>query len=477
MSLQSHCRAVVLNGKLRTILLVLAVASSAQAQSAELTLEDFISQVVSANPALAGAEQRNEELNSLIKPAATLDDPFVAIGVDEIPFGEQTVQMYRYQASQSFPFPGKLRAREAVAAQRAKASAYDAETLRRELIVIATQQFYRAWYTEQALLLNQELRTLVQSSMQSAKARYEAGGVEHHDWLLAKIELAALNVETKKLQREQFSLHSVLNELRGRQPEEIIDPIAVTFADDGSDVREISLEGQPELAAINAQATQAEKEYELAKKSYYPDFVVQAMAEQPRSPMDDAEESNWGLMVGINVPIYSSRKQSNLVSAARHQQHAVNMERQYLRNRLNTEIVNASQALSTARDVLKLYEHDVLPDTEMAVANAESAYQARRVELARYIAVLKVHKTQQLEFIAARIDVELAKTRLAELLSSPPLMQLAPSRPTVFGGEDMGGAMQASDAVSMGRDISANKKIGKTTGSGGQDGKSGMGGM
>jgi len=193
--------------------------------------------------------------------------------------------------------------------------------------------------------------------------------------------------------------------------------------------------------------------------------------------MDDAEESNWGLMVGINVPIYSSRKQSNLVSAARHQQHAVNMERQYLRNRLNTEIVNASQALSTARDVLKLYEHDVLPDTEMAVANAESAYQARRVELARYIAVLKVHKTQQLEFIAARIDVELAKTRLAELLSSPPLMQLAPSRPTVFGGEDMGGAMQASDAVSMGRDISANKKIGKTTGSGGQDGKSGMGGM
>jgi outer membrane protein TolC len=477
MSLQSHRRAVALNGKLGTILLVLAVASSAHAQSVGLTLEDFVSQVVAANPALGAAEQRTEALISLIKPAATLDDPFVAFGVDEIPFGEQNVQMYRYQASQSFPFPGKLRAREAVATQRAKAGAYDAETLRRELVVVATQQFYRAWYTEQALLLNQELQGLVQSSMQSAKARYEAGGVEHHDWLLAKIELATLSVEMNKLQRDKFSLHSYLNELRGRQPEEPIDPIAVTFSDDRSNDREISLEDQPELAALDAQAAQAEKEYDLAKKSYYPDFVVQAMALQPRSPMDDDEESNWGLMVGINVPIYSSRKQSNVVSAARHQQHAVDMERQYLRNRLNTEIVNASQALTSARDVLTLYEQDVLPDTEMAVSNAASAYQTRRVELARYLSALKIHKTQQLEFVAARIDVELAKTRLRELLSSPPLMQLAPSRPTVFGGEDMGGAMQTSDAVSMGRDISADKRIGKTSGTSGQDGKSGMGGM
>jgi cobalt-zinc-cadmium efflux system outer membrane protein len=477
MSLQSRCRAFELNGKLRVIFFALALAFSAQAQPAELTLEDFVAQVVAANPALAAAEQRSEALKSLIKPAATLDDPFVAFGVDETPFGEQNLQTYRYQASQSFPFPGKLRAREAIATQRANAGGYDSETVRRELIVVATQQFYRAWYNEQALLLNHELQELVRSTMQSAKARYEAGGAEHHDWLLAKIELATLSVEMKKLQREQFSLRSVINELRGRQPNEIVDSIAITFSDDVSADSDKSVEKQPELAALDAQVAQAENEYDLAKKSYYPDFVVQAMAFQPRSPMDN-EESNWGLMVGINVPIYSSRKQANLVAAARHQQHAVDLERQSLRNRLNTEIVNASQALSSARDVLKLYENGVLPDTEMAVANAASAYQARRVELARYLSVLKIQKTQQLEFIAARIDVELAKTRMNELLSSPPLMQLAPSRPTVFGGTEMGGAMQDSDAVSMGRGISADKKIGKTTGmSAGQDSTSGTGGM
>lgn len=477
MLLRGFWRFLVLNRRFREFLFILALASSAHAQPVGLTLDDFISQVIAANPALAAAEQRTGALNSLIKPAATLDDPFIAFGVDEIPFGEQNVQLYRYQASQSFPFPGKLQARQTIATQRAKTGEYDAQTLRRELVVVATQQFYRAWYTDQALQLNQELRTLVQSSMQSAKSRYETGGVEHHDWLLARIELATLSVEMNKLQRELFSVHSLLNELRGRKPEDVIDPISVTFSEEVSNDPEKSLKDQPELAALEAQAAQADSEYELAKKSYYPDFIVQAMAMRPRSPMEDEEESNWGLMVGINVPIYSSRKQANLVSAARHQQHAVNMEKQYLRNRLNTEIVNASQALATARDVLKLYEHDVLPDTEMAVANAELAYRARRVELSKYISILKIHKTQQLELIAARIDVELAKTRLEELLSSPPLMQMAPSRPTVFDGADMGGAMQASDAVSMGRGISAEKKIGKKSGTASQDDTSGMNGM
>ena len=104
------------------LLIILSGMSAAHARQDELTLEVFITQVTAANPALSAAEQRTEAMHRRIKPASTLDDPFVAFGVDEIPFGEQHVELYRYQASQSFPVPGKLRAREAVATQRAKTS-------------------------------------------------------------------------------------------------------------------------------------------------------------------------------------------------------------------------------------------------------------------------------------------------------------------------------------------------------------------
>ena len=197
---------------------------------------------------------------------------------------------------------------------------------------------------------------------------------------------------------------------------------------------------------------------------------------QPRGAMGE-ERSNWGLMVGINVPLYAARKQANQVAAAQHEQHAVEMERLALRNRLRSEIVNARQALESARQMQSLYEDDVLPNTRAAVANAQSAYQARRMEFAKYLSVSRALKTQQLELVALRIDVELARTRLRELLSSPPLMQFAPARPTMFDGAQMGGGMQTSDAVSMGRGMTAAKATGRNAGSGSDNGSSGMGGM
>ena len=458
------------------IALMMLLSAPADIHADELTLGAFVSQVRASNPALNAAKQRHAALRSGITPAGTLDDPFVAFGVDEIPFGSESVRLYRYQISQALPFPGKLRAREEAAAQRAMASAYDAETLDRELTVIATQQFFRAFYVSRALDLNQELQSLVNASLESAKARYETGGGEHHDWLLAKIELATLGVEQERLRRDQLWIRSGMNELRGRAPEEWVGAVVVTFPDEDSGLHDVNIDEQPELASIDAQEQQAASEYRLAKLGYYPDFVVQTMAMQPRSSMD-GEQSNWGVMVGMSVPLYSSRKQSNQVAAARHEQHAVEMDKIYLRNRLNTERISATQALSSARDVVRLYERDVLPNTQMALANADSAYQARRLDLARYLAILKVHKTQQLELVAARIDVELAKTRMRELLSSPPLLKLTPPRPTLFGGEDMAGSMPASDGVSMGRGVTMGKAGSKSASAADQNSGSGMNGM
>ncbi|MBK7961768.1 MAG: TolC family protein [Bdellovibrionales bacterium] len=61
--------------------------------------------------------------------------------------------------------------------------------------------------------------------------------------------------------------------------------------------------------------SQAENERRLAKLSYFPDFVIQGMAMYP-SPEMMEEKSNWGVMIGINLPLYFWRKQSELSTAA-----------------------------------------------------------------------------------------------------------------------------------------------------------------
>lgn len=443
---------------------------------AELDLQAYLSQVSESNPAILAALNRHSALESRVKPAATLDDPFIGAGVDEIPFGERRAQTFRYQISQAFPFPGKLSAREELATHKAEFAAQGIETLRREFTVVATQYFYRAHYIDEAIALNRELRSLVDGSVQSAKSKYQSGGADHHDWLLAKIETANLDVEQSKLFRERNSIRALMNELRGHAPDDPIGRISVRFSNDTNADESIDLNSQPELKTLDSQFEQAKSEYKLAKLAYYPDFVVQAMAMEPNGGMDD-EKGNWGVMVGVNIPLYFSRKQSKLADAAMAEQRAVEMDKRYLTNKLNTEILNAKQQLASAKDVVHLYETEVIPATELALNNAQSSYASQRMDLKNYLDILKIYKTQKLELVAAQTDIELARTRLKELLSSPPLMKIAPSRPSLFGGSGMGGAMESSDPISLGGGMTAGKNVKQNTSAPASGGGSSMGGM
>ena len=442
-----------------------------------LTLDRYIAQVMESNPAIKSSRDRSTAAQFRVQPSAVLDDPFLAAGIDEVPFGEHRAEIFRYQVSQTFPFPGKLGARKEIARSNAVEASQSAETLRRELAVVATQLFFKAYYMDEAIMLNRDLYRLVDTSVQSTKAKYQSGGAEHHEWLLGTIELANLDVEHARLVRERSSLGVQLNELRGIAATEMHERIVAQFSsepnvDDAGDFTD-----QPEIKALDAQINKAESEYRMSKLAAYPDFVVQVMAMEPNGDGMDEESGNWGVMVGVNLPLYYSLKQSKLARAANAEKHAAEMDRLYLLNKLKTEVFASRQQFTSAKDVVRLYEQKVMPATELALANAQTAYAAQRVDLQKYLDVLKVYKTQRLELVAARADIELARTRMRELLSSPPLMRLAPGRPTLFGGTGMGGGMEGSAPVSMGGGMSNPNVAKKNAASAESAGSAGMSGM
>jgi outer membrane protein, heavy metal efflux system len=164
---------------------------------------------------------------------------------------------------------------------------------------------------------------------------------------------------------------------------------------------------------------QAEKEQRLAELAYFPDFVIQGMALQPNSNNMDIP-SSWGLMVGVNVPLYGEQKQAPLENAAVIDKRAAVLEEQKIKNRLNTEAIDARKQFETARNVVSLYKTEVLPSTQLAAKSAKIDYVAKKISLIQYLEVLKVQRTQELEYLAAQIDVELARIRIKELLTAPP---------------------------------------------------------
>lgn len=444
-----------------------------------LSLNEFLAEVRKANPSVEASKLRALALRHKIKPSATWEDPFIAGGVDERPFGGGEGGVRRYQVSQTIPFPGKIGAREEIATKRAEASEFDALTRGRQVEVLATQAYLQAGYNKEAIRLNSRIQKLIDETTASAKARYKTGDSTHHEWLLAKLERSVLKVEALRLERTRKALQALLNELRNLPAQTAVDVDHEDPLKDEVDPAKISssVDEQPELRAWDSQKKVANSELSLVKLSYAPDFVIQGMAMEP-TVNDPEMKSNWGIMVGISVPLFFWRKQSELVAAAEKDRLASIAEYQSLLNRLNTEVTDATQQLRTSLDVVKLYKNDVIPLTEIAVRNARAGYAARTLPLNQLLEALKTQRTQDLELLAAQYDVVVAKTRIEELLSSPPVTRFAPLRPTLFGSnmEQMGGAggMDTSPTINMGEGMSGPTR--KTAPAGNQP-SGGMGGM
>jgi len=464
--------------KLKTFFLFSLVFVN-QAYSAEVLLEDYLAQVKQSNPGLKAYELRAKALKSKIDPAGTWDDPFVAIGKDEIPFDGGMGAVTRYQVSQSIPFPGKLGLKKDIAEYRANSAESDRETSERETALLAAQVFYKLFFNQQALLLNEKIRGLIEGSAESARVRYQTGGSEHHDWLLSRIELNLINVERLRLQRENKTLTASYFELLNQQPAENSVVVLKSHFSNLGELEKPSYDALPELKSLDLLLSQSASELKLAKLSYLPDFVLQGMAMKPDPEMMD-EKKTWGFMVGINLPIYFWRKQSDQVEAATLEKQVAELEKRKIENRLKVEELDAKEQFKTAKDVVDLYLKSVIPATELAVQNAKSGYASRKLALKELIETLKVEQTQRLELIAAQIDVELARLRTKNLISSPPLFRFAPSRPSLIGSGAMGGsAGMSSETVNMGGGMSGStSKKSKESSSGlNQSSGSGMGNM
>ncbi|MCR4295756.1 MAG: TolC family protein [Elusimicrobia bacterium] len=452
--------------------LCLALLSS-RGFGAPLTLPEYLAQVDAANPVIQAARAHASAGASRVRPAATLDDPFVAVGVDQVPLsGPDMSSVMRYQLSQSLPFPGKLSAQRRAAEGRARSSELDSRTVRRRTLVQAKYLFLKMYYNEQALQWNARLGRLFDDLTESAKIRYKTGGTVHHEWLLAKLESSTLAVERLKLGRKRKTLTALLNELRDVPADETIDIAPVEFST--AAVAAAPLADQPELRALGASIEAADQERRRARLSYFPDFVVQGMAMRPRAA-GMGGSGNWGAMLGINLPLFFYRKQAGLVAAADSRRTAAAAEENAIKNRLAAELVEATEQLRTARDILALYEKEIIPVTQIAAKNAESSYATKQGPLSQFIEALKVQRTQDLELTAARIDLEVARTRIQELLSAPPLLRLTPGRPTLLGGGMDAAGMGVSGTVDMGRGMSGPTR--KASSPSAVPPSSGMGGM
>lgn len=448
--------------------------------SAPLKLSDVLAELEARSPTLLADQARRDALLRAADGTGWWDEPFIAVGPDEVSLGAR-MPVVRAQLSQVIPFPGKRSARAAALAEQADGARSARDTTLRGLRVAATQVFVRALFVRQALATNALLQQAVRDVQVSAAARYTSGAGGHHDALLAGAELAVLERDALALERALRGALVALDELRGRPPTngadqpELIDDVTPSVAASFED----AVAAQPELAAADARVRATDADLRARSLAAWPDLTVQLMWMQ--SFMAE-EPSNAGAMVGVSVPLFAPWKQGAMTDSARLLGAAQHNDVEALRLRLRAEWEQAKLDLRSATETRALYVDKILPTTKLALDSSETAYAAREAPLVELLSVIRAWHQASLESEAAKLDVRLARLRLAELLSQPAVVRLAPQTPTLFGG-GMGGmgsmpSMGSTGAMPtrMGAGMAA-PAPGLVVGDEGAGGMSGMGGM
>ena len=179
-------------------------------------------------------------------------------------------------------------------------------------------------------------------------------------------------------------------------------------------LEEQAVAARPELHARLAALERDQQAVELALLDYKPDVTVGfswiGVANSGISPVANGRDA-FLLTAGINLPVYRRRLDSQVRSV---EAQAVATAREYDAFRDNTlaEVVDLFAKIQSQRDLLTLFEEDILPRSRQTLEVSSQAYNVGEVDFLQLLD--NWQELLRYEIAYRRIDASLRQT-LAEL--------------------------------------------------------------
>jgi len=353
-----------------------------------LHLDSLLQAAERANPSLRAARLR-AEAQALREPqASALPDPTVQGTGHLYPtVTARGPQRSQWQVRQSIPFPGKRGLRGEVAALGANAAEADAEALAQNLalrIETAYYELYRVQRREELLrAFEEELRQFESA----ASTRYEVGDGSQQAILKAQVERGRLEIRRENLRAKRESAVQSLARLTGRseleapsQPVEVTAPTELRERDEVEGTA--PPQDRPEAEALRRRIKRAQKEADLAKRAFWPDFTVGAEYTDVRQ--DDLTPTMTGrdafkVSVGISIPLWQGKQEARL-EEARIERRRAEAELEDFRLRVQADVHDLRERLRRQQRQLTLLGEQLLPQAETSLEATLSAYKAGRTD-------------------------------------------------------------------------------------------------
>jgi outer membrane protein TolC len=379
-----------------------------------LRVGEIVAEAVANNPALAEARRNWEAAGAAVGPAGVPPNPTIGVGYGMIPsddFALGNAEMRMLSLTQRIPFPGKLYSGYKVASRmRAVAGEmYAAEEL--DLIADVKTAFYDLYAIHESIRTTERARDLLATLARIAETKYAVGSGSVGDVLKAQVELARLENDLLTLEQELATQEAKINMLLNRpisqqvdRPEgPRLDLVGLTL----EEINLIALESRPQLLASRELTDAAAAAHSFSKMDYFPDVMITLKREDRETAAD-----TWEVMFAAEIPLWLLFNENRRLEETGAKLAGARAAARDAENMTLLAVTAAFAKYDAARRTIQLYQASILPQAELALESARTAYEG---DTRDFLSLLDSERSLlrfRLEYARAEADYEIS---LAEL--------------------------------------------------------------
>jgi len=363
-------------------LAVQSPAQTSQPQAVEgqlVGLQALVREALQKNPGIQGTSLQVEALRRRVPQAKALPDPTVSVGWagNIVPFETQHLDPSSYRgvgASQTIPFPGKLKLRGEIADREAEAAWWDYEAARRDLVASVKSAYYDYYFFTKAIDITQKDRDLLEKFASIADARYRVGKAIQQDVIKSQVEISRLQQRLTMLEQQRDTAIAKLNTLLNRDPDAPLPPpSSVEQSKLDYSLDQLFQTAREQDTGLQREQRMIERDQyavDLARKDYRPDFGVSYMYQQ-RPDLPDMH----GFTFTANIPIFYRNKQREAVKEATEELSSSESGKKNRETQLYFAIKEQYLAAKSSEKLLKLYSQGVVPQSSLALESSMNSYE------------------------------------------------------------------------------------------------------
>jgi outer membrane protein TolC len=294
--------------------------------------------------------------------------------------------------------------------------------VRADVVLKVKEAYFSLYWVDRVIQISQDEKEVLRRLARISQKKYETGLANQQDILKAQLEISKVEDRILGLSQGRRAIASQLNALMNRHPDEEIPAVEeldiFPIRQDVEELYRVAEERRPELRKVRRVIERNQESLKLAKKNYYPDFVVMfdyidiggGSTDHPRDG-----GNAWMGSVGVSIPLW--RKKLHAAKAeARLRLEASRDVYSNIQNETLSKINELYHEAKTAEEQVRLYKHSLLPQAEQAFKASEVGYLAGEVDFLNLLDSERMILTIKTGYHKAVADYHKSLSRLERIV-------------------------------------------------------------